>query len=163
MKHRYRPGYALLLTLLLGSFCSCSKPQGKSEDTVVKDGYDVQEMQAATARAQREVDNFIGELSKGNGADFAVKAPISGNGQVEHFWLADVVYKDGEFTGVINNDPSMVTTVKLGQKWTIKRGEISDWMFMRDGKMHGNYTLRPLLKTLPADQAAELKSILAEP
>ena len=33
----------------------------------------------------------------------------------------------------------------------------------RDGKMHGNYTLRPLLKTMPADDAAKLREILAEP
>lgn len=34
---------------------------------------------------------------------------------------------------------------------------------MRDGKMHGNYTMRPLLKTMPADEAAQLRSLLAEP
>jgi uncharacterized protein YegJ (DUF2314 family) len=39
---------------------------------------------------------------------------------------------------------------------------MSDWMFMRDGKMHGNYTMRPLLKTMPAEQAAKLRSMLAE-
>lgn len=36
-------------------------------------------------------------------------------------------------------------------------------MFMRDGKMYGNYTLRPLLETMPEDEAAALRSILAEP
>ncbi len=34
---------------------------------------------------------------------------------------------------------------------------------MRDGKMHGNYTMRPLLRTLPDDEAAQYRSILAEP
>ena len=53
--------------------------------------------------------------------------------------------------------------MKIGQPWTIKKEKISDWMFMREGKMHGNYTLRPLLKTLPEKEAAKLRSILASP
>jgi uncharacterized protein YegJ (DUF2314 family) len=53
--------------------------------------------------------------------------------------------------------------VKIGQKWTIKKAEISDWMYMRGGKMYGNYTLRPLLKTIPQAEAAKLRALLAEP
>jgi uncharacterized protein YegJ (DUF2314 family) len=36
-------------------------------------------------------------------------------------------------------------------------------MFMRDGKMHGNYTMRPLLKAMPEEEAAKLRSLLASP
>lgn len=53
--------------------------------------------------------------------------------------------------------------VKIGQAWTIGKDEISDWMFMRDGKMHGNYTMRPLLKTMPEAEAEKYRSMLAEP
>jgi uncharacterized protein YegJ (DUF2314 family) len=56
-----------------------------------------------------------------------------------------------------------VRNVKMGQKWTIKKAEISDWMFMRGGKMYGNYTMRPLLKAMPEDQAAKYRAMLAEP
>jgi uncharacterized protein YegJ (DUF2314 family) len=56
-----------------------------------------------------------------------------------------------------------VKNVKIGQKWKIKKEDISDWLFMRDGKMHGNYTMRPLLKTMPKDEAAKFRSMLAEP
>jgi uncharacterized protein YegJ (DUF2314 family) len=57
----------------------------------------------------------------------------------------------------------MVTNVKSGQKWTVKKSEISDWMFMRNGKMYGNYTLRPLLKTMSEEEAEKFRSILANP
>jgi uncharacterized protein YegJ (DUF2314 family) len=40
---------------------------------------------------------------------------------------------------------------------------ISDWLYMRDGKMVGNETLRPLLKTMPADEAEKLRSMMASP
>ena len=149
----------LLLLFLMLVCCSCSK----SSDTLIKGGYDEQEMEAAIARARSEVDSFIAEMSKGNGTNFAVKVPIQDKEETEHFWLTDIVYRNGKFEGVIGNDPGMVTNVKSGQKWSVKKSEISDWMFMREGKMYGNYTLRPLLKTMPEEKAAKLRSMLANP
>lgn len=152
--------WALLLALAVVAGTSCDKPK---PETLVEGGYDEAEMEAAIARARSEVDRFIEELEKGDGSDFAVKAPIEENGKVEHFWLTDVVYRDGKFEGLIGNDPGIVSHVKLEQDWTIEKSEISDWMFMRDGKMYGNYTMRPLLKTLSPEEAAQFRSILAEP
>ena len=149
----------LPLALVIVAYCSC----GTSPETLIEGGYDDQEMEAAIARARNEVDTFIAELSEGNGTDFAVKAPIEDKGRTEHFWLTDVVYRDGEFAGVIGNDPGIVGNVEFGQEWTIRKNEISDWMFMRDGKMHGNYTMRPLLKTMPEEEAAKFREMLAEP
>jgi uncharacterized protein YegJ (DUF2314 family) len=153
MRHRF------FIILLAAAFSACStKP-----DTLITSGYDEKEMEAAIARARSEVDQFIAELTQPTGEDHAVKAPIEDGGETEHFWLTDLKYKDGQFEGTINNEPGLVKNVKLGQKWKIKKEEISDWLYMRDGKMHGNYTMRPLLKAMPADEAAEFRSMLAEP
>jgi uncharacterized protein YegJ (DUF2314 family) len=149
----------LLFMCLILAICSCKR----SPETLVKEGYDEEEMEAAIARARSEVDSFIAEMSKGNGTDFAVKVPIEDKGETEHFWLTDIAYQNGKFEGVIGNDPGIVTNVKSGQKWTVKKSEISDWMFMRDGKMHGNYTIRPLLKTMSEKEAAKFRSIMANP
>lgn len=154
----FRRLFLVVVATMVCCSCSRSKPE-----TLVEGGYDQQEMDAAIARARSEVDSFINQLSQKNGTDFAVKAPIEDQEKTEHFWLTDVVYRDGIFEGLIGNDPGVVTNVKIGQKWSIKKGEISDWMFMRGGKMHGNYTMRPLLKTMPPEEAAKLKAILAEP
>ena len=148
----------LLLAFVILACCSCSK----LSDRVIT-GYDEKEMDAAIARARSEVDSFIAELSKRNGSDFAVKVPIQDKDDTEHFWLTDIVYRNGKFEGVIANDPGIVTNVKSGQKWTVKKSEISDWMFMREGKMYGNYTIRPLLKTMPEEEAAKYRAILANP
>ena len=148
-----------VVVFLILMCCSCSR----KPETLVEGGYDEQEMDAAIARARKEVDSFIAELSKRNGTDFAVKVPIEDNEEVEHFWLTDIVYRDEKFHGVIGNEPGVVTNVKMGQKWSVKKSEISDWMFMRDGKMHGNYTVRPLLKTMPEEEAAGIRSMLANP
>jgi len=148
-----------VVVFLILMCCSCSK----KPETLVEGGYDEQEMDAAIARARKEVDSFIAELSKRNGSDFAVKVPIEDKEEVEHFWLTDIVYRDEKFHGVIGNEPGVVTNVKMGQKWSVKKSEISDWMFIRDGKMHGNYTVRPLLKTMPEEKAEAIKSMLANP
>lgn len=141
----------------------CSQPKPEMPETLVESGYDETEMDAAIARARSEVDSFISELANPTGTDHAVKVPIEDDGQIEHFWLSEVSYKDGRFEGVINNDPGIVDNVKIGQPWTVQKEQISDWLYMRDGKMHGNYTMRPLLKTMPETEAEKLRSILAEP
>ncbi len=150
---------ALLLLVLLLTSCSSRR----SPDTLITGNYDQQEMDAAIARARSEVDSFITEMSKGNGTDFAVKVPITDNDETEHFWLTDVVYRNGKFEGLIGNEPDIVSYVKMGQKWSVKKAEISDWLFMRDGKMYGNYTIRPLLKTMSDEEAAKIRSMLANP
>ena len=57
----------------------------------------------------------------------------------------------------------MVSNEKMGQQYSLSKTEISDWMFMRDGKMHGNYTLRPLLVTMPESQAEMYRQMFADP
>jgi uncharacterized protein YegJ (DUF2314 family) len=140
----------------------CTSCGGKPE-TLVDGGYDEEEMSRAIARARSEVDTFIAVLENRSGSDFAVKVPIEDKGKTEHFWLTDVSHRDGKFTGQIGNDPGLVTNVKFGQTITVTKGEISDWLYMREGKMYGNYTLRPLLATMPPEEAARFKAMLADP
>lgn len=150
-----------LLILLAGLIClfPACRPQ---PETLVEEGYDAQEMDAAIARARSEVDIFIKVLQAGSGTDFAVKAPIEDRGKVEHFWLTDVVYQDGQFEGLIGNDPGVVGNVKFGQKWKLGRAEISDWLYFKDGKMYGNYTMRPLLRSMSKDEAERFRAMLAD-
>lgn len=120
-------------------------------------------MDAAIQRARSEVDDFIREFEAGNGVDFSVKVPVTDGQYTEHFWLSDLKYENGQFSGLIANDPGYVTNVEFGQPWTVRKMEITDWMFTRNNKIHGNYTMRPLLKTLPEEQAEEMRSRLADP
>ena len=145
--------------MMIASAIGCSS----SPETLVEDGYDQAEMAAATKRAIAEVDTFIADLRSGRSEDYAVKAPIEDNGETEHFWLTGVTFANNKFTGTINNEPGMVSNVTMGQQFIIGKTEISDWMFMRNGKMYGNYTLRPLLATMPEAEAAQYRSMFAKP
>jgi uncharacterized protein YegJ (DUF2314 family) len=153
----------LIFLLLVSLCCSACHERAEKPDTLIENGYDEQEMEAAIARARREVDSFIAELAKLTGDNHSVKVPITDGDDTEHFWLVNVTYRDGQFEGTIDNEPGIVTNVRIGDKRQVSKGEISDWMFMRDGKMHGNYTLRPLLAAMPEDEAEKYRSMLAEP
>jgi uncharacterized protein YegJ (DUF2314 family) len=53
--------------------------------------------------------------------------------------------------------------VRLGQRIEIGEAQISDWMYIRSGKMVGNHTLQPLLKRMPPQDAARYRAMLADP
>jgi len=57
----------------------------------------------------------------------------------------------------------LVHNVKLGDRIELPEADISDWFYMQNGKMVGNYTMRVLFKKMPADEVAKYKAILAEP
>jgi uncharacterized protein YegJ (DUF2314 family) len=140
--------------------CLAAGCQPQKPDTLIESGYDESEMEAAIAKSRSSIDTFIQELQKPTGSDHAVKAPITDAGNTEHFWLTDVTYSNGEFEGIIGNEPGIVGNVKLGQKWKIKKSEVSDWMYFLNGKMRGNYTVRPLMKAMSPEDLEELNAML---
>jgi uncharacterized protein YegJ (DUF2314 family) len=142
------------VSVLLATGCN------KKPETLVTEGYHEQAMGAAIASARAEVDDFIAALTLQDGQDFADNAPITDANGTEHFWITDVSYRDGVFTGTIGNDPGMVKNVSFGQEWTIKKKEISDWMYTRDDKIHGGYTIDPLLETMRPEEAEDMRQRL---
>lgn len=133
-------------------------PEGGPE-TLARN-YDDKAMDAAIATARRRVDEFIAILARKGADSFSVKAPIKDANGTEHFWITDVTYANGAFTGQIGNDPGIVKNVKLGQTWTVKKEDISDWMYEVGDKIHGGFTIDPLLDSFPKEQADELRKKL---
>lgn len=109
-------------------------PKEANPDTLVM-SYDADQMDGAIAKAKSEVDSFIQELEEQTGSNHSVKAPISDNGETEHFWLSDISYKNGVFYGKIGNDPGLVTNVIFGQPWEVKKEDITDWTYIKNKKM----------------------------
>lgn len=141
----------LLLSFVLLAGCS------KKPETLVTGDYDEKAMDAAIARARSETDVFLKVLESGKADSFSVKAPITDKHGTEHFWITDITFKDGVFHGKIGDEPGIVKNVKFGQDWTIKREDISDWMYVRGERIHGGYTIDPLLPTMPRSEAKELE------
>jgi uncharacterized protein YegJ (DUF2314 family) len=142
----------------------CSK-RVSSTDKVVEVSQDDAEMNQAIAKARSLLPQFwqtFEKPQKGD-SDFGLKVKITEGEKAEHFWTTDIERKDGKIFGVINNDPETVHNVKLGQKITIAEADISDWMYMRGGKIVGNFTMRALFSKMSAEEVEKFKSMLADP
>ena len=140
---------ALALLALTLAFTCCSD---HSYDPVTEAEFDDKEMNAAIDKARSRVAEFIERLKNPRLTDesFSVKKMISDGEEVEHLWLTDVSYSDGKFTGILNEDPQSVRNVIFGQEITVEEIEILDWMYLDDGELVGNYTLRVLLERMPS-------------
>lgn len=148
------------LIVVLAWLTGCS-----DKDRVVHVSSDEPEMVAAIGKARETLPQFwqVFEKPDRGEAKFSLKVRIADKNGTEHFWLTDIERREGKMTGVVSNDPNIVSSVKLGQRIDIPEADISDWLYMRDGKMVGNETLKPLLKKMPAAEVQRLKSIMAEP
>ncbi len=150
----------VVLLVVLTLLAACSK-----QDKVVRVPDDDPQMLAAIAKARDTLPQFWTVFDKRDHGEsgFALKVKITDKSGSEHFWATDLQRRDGKITGTINNDPNIVSNVKLGDRIEIPEPDISDWLYMRDGKMVGNETVKPLLKTMSASEAERLKSMMANP
>jgi uncharacterized protein YegJ (DUF2314 family) len=82
----------------------------------------------------------------------------------EHIWMAEVKkLADGRYSGRFANAPRDLPGKHEGDLAEFKEADISDWMFMRGGKIVGGETIRPLLKSLPKADADALRARLETP
>lgn len=152
----------LITSSLLLTFSGCSK-SGKQESVIHVEENDA-EMNAAIAKARETLPQFWQTLEKKDKGEknFSLKVKITDPKGTEHFWLTDIEKRDGKTWGIIGNEPDIVSNVKFGQRYEIPEADITDWLYMRDGKMYGNRTLVPLFKQMPPDEVKKFKAIMAE-
>ncbi len=114
-------------------------------------------MNEAMDNARRSVDRFIAAMqSPQHGqSEFRVKCAFIDGEEVEHIWLDQVTLKENVFCGFVFNDPEYVRNVSAGQFVAVPTKEISDWMYIQDGRLVGGFTLRVLRDALhPKERAA---------
>lgn len=148
------------IAVLFSLLPACSK-----KDKVFNVEANDPEMIAAIAKARETLPQFWQVFDKRalGESDFSLKVKITDENGTEHFWATDIERRDGKTLGTINNDPGIVASVKLGDRIDILDVDISDWLYIRDGKMVGNETLKPLLKSMPPAESERLKSMMANP
>ncbi len=85
----------------------------------------------AKQQALKNLDFFIEMLGK-HGLDttymFSIKADFEEDGKHEHMWIETGRYENGVFYGVLGNMPQMITSHKFGDKVSINRDAVEDWM-----------------------------------
>ncbi len=129
----------------------------KSDDPVMKVRVEDSEMNAAISTAQASITNFMSAFRnpQTNQQYFLIKGKFTAGDVVDHVWVADLRYEGGAFHGVIANEPESIPGLKLKQTVEVQLGQISDWMFVQDGKLVGGYTSRVLRRRMTAQQRQE--------
>jgi len=153
---------ALLVGVLAGSLIACSE---REHNKMVNVEADDPEMLGAIAQARSTLPAFwqVFEKPEQGDSNFALKVMVTDQRGTEYFWATGIARRDGKILGTIDNEPNIVGSVKFGDRIEIAEGDISDWTYMRNGRMVGNYTVRPLFKRMPASEVERIKKMLADP
>ena len=125
------------------------------------------EMAAAIAKARATLPAFWASYDNPKppetGHSLKVRFPTGGN-NAEHIWMAEVKkLGNGLCSGRFANSPRDLPGKREGDLVEFREADISDWMFMRNGKIVGGETLRPLLKSMPKADAAALRARMETP
>lgn len=167
MKQQYRNWLVLLILgtgLALAQGCDDSStsttPSGK--DVIEREGnpdvvyYDDSDdlMNRGIAKAKATYAEFLTALEAKDPAStgFSVKKPFEAREGKEHLWISDVAWDGKKFTGTVGNEPVNVPGLALGQAVEVKPEELSDWMYILDGKLYGGYTIRVMMGEYPPEE-----------
>ena len=115
---------------------------GDTGDTI-EISEDDPEIVYARQNARSTVGQFIYALQNPRAGQtlFAVKAKFVDGPDVEYMWLTDLRYDNGQFTGVINNQPVVISNVRMGQTHSVSAYEIDDWMILDNDQIVGGYSV----------------------
>jgi len=124
-------------------------------------------MAAAIAKARATLPAFWAsyEAPKGSetGHSLKVRFPTRKN-DGEHIWMAEVKkLGNGRYSARFANQPRDLPGKRAGDLVEFAEADISDWMFMRNDKIVGGETIKPLLKSMPKADADALRARMESP
>lgn len=146
----------ILVVLTVG----CGKSSQSNNPPIISVQDDDAAMNAAIQKARDTVlTEFAPALKSHHPKQIghSIKVAIKDGDKVEHLWLTPVTFEGQKFTGKVNNEPKDVKGVKLGTKYSVAPEEISDWMYIDDGKLVGGFSVRVLRDKMPEKERAEFE------
>lgn len=152
---------AILLALTLVFVVAC----GNDDRHMTYVAEDDVQVNAAMDEARKTLPYFWAtkKVAAANTSDFDLKVGLpTPDGSKEHIWVNNVERRGTEISGVLANNPADLGDLKFGQTVTFTKEQISDWAFMRDGKLYGHYTTRVMFSMMSKEEATYVKSLLGE-
>ena len=129
-------------------FAGCDSES--SSDPVVNVEATDEAMNGAVEKAQQTFPQFLKHWKTMPSDSVGVKVGLStSDDEVEHIWFEPITITDTEVSGICANDPNKIPNLKLGDKRTFGRSEVSDWMILVGDKCYGGYTIRVLSQMEP--------------
>lgn len=149
-------------------FFSCDSHQPQPSETIHLEQADG-ELQRIAKEARSTLDFFFRYQSQAGAGEhgFYVKyilAADDGSGiDAEQVWLTGIKFKNSNLYGDLANTPLYVQGLRKGSTIMISVDSIVDWMYIREGKIIGGYSIKYLLEKIPesrrSDRQRELLSM----
>jgi uncharacterized protein YegJ (DUF2314 family) len=103
----------------------------------------------AVSEAQERFPEFIKAMKKRGPKDtFCVKVPFTDTEEEdaykEFMWISVREVSDTHITGRLDNEPTHVKSIRLGQLVRIPRHKLNDWLYVINEEMTGGFTLKLL-------------------
>ncbi|EHO08801.1 DUF2314 domain-containing protein [Myroides odoratimimus] len=74
---------------------------------------------------------------------------------VEHMWIGDVDFDGDIIYGELLNQPNILTNIEEGEQIGVTLDQISDWMFISQGKAFGGFTVQAMRSVMTDEERAE--------
>jgi uncharacterized protein YegJ (DUF2314 family) len=155
-----------LITICILSLCivSCNdsvrkkvEREGEPDVLYVENGDD--EMNSAIEKAKQTFPEFEKAFQSNNPnfENFTIKQKFqTSDGGGEHIWIGDLKFKDGQYFGIVHNEPVDVKQIKLGDSVKISMTDMSDWMYNDGNVVKGAYTIKVLRKQMTDEEKKEM-------
>ncbi len=105
------------------------------------------EIQAASLHAQDTLPEFIKQLDHPKaGARYAVKGGFRTSAGNEYLWVAGLTLKGSTFAGTLDEEPAVAREHHKGDKVSVDRKDVYDWIIYDNGQIQGGFTDEVLMK-----------------
>ena len=161
----------LILQVLTFPFCILSAEPGMQTDKDTNAELDQDkstpedpELLQARIKARSTLNYFWKKLDnpESNEESFMIKVRIKDSHGVEDFWCARIKRQESRIECTIANEPQTVKSVTFGQIISLDESQIVDWMYRKNGFIHGNFSMRVLIERMPEEKAEFYRSMLAD-
>ena len=145
-------------------FFACNNKEDSNKETATQNGQPAkpdQEMAAASQKARDEYATFLQSLKDSsdkieNGHAVKLSFRYDENNS-EHIWLNDLFFAGSKLFGVLTTPPVHIDRVNFGDTLLITKDSVSDWMYLRNNKLVGGYTIRLLYERMSQREKDEFR------
>ncbi len=136
--------HQMILGYLLRNNSKMNKTVRTAEPTIYSTSNNDEEINNAIDLARKNLHDFDSAfiIRSYDPGTIALKIKFPTNIGFEYIWAIQIRWEFGSYSGVIDNFPENAKDVKVGKRIKIDKDDITDWMFGRNGKLIGGYTLR---------------------